>query len=578
MVPKKFGFLESAMQKLTKGKAAPDKETDKYEAALKENPNNAEALNALGDIYAKQGVNEKAKDHYVKAGRLFAENGFTLKAIAVYKKAQRAKPDSADTYVELANLYVQKGLIGDAKANYLAAAELLSQGGAIKDSLDVFRRAIDLDPDNLTLREKLAERYERSNLFEEASSLYLDIANSYIGQGMLREGTELYKKVTELQPANVDAQFELASLCFEQNLLDAGIQVLDKIQEQNPDSTSILERVADIYIKIRKLDKVAIVYQRLIELDPSNEEYQNKLRVSFSSTQPRIDMKQVSEEEFTSLNFGEEAASTQRDRTSPETEERTSPKEQTPLEFNVSPSSKAEPLSWPSPVQKKESEVPSEDFGAMDLPEGVSLTNVAPEAKPAVPSRSESGSVYFDLAARLDTSLRISREYETRSVESESPSDSAIHMKVGSISRGSGDNVGDIIKEFKKSVLDEVGEEDYETHYELGIAYKEMNLFDDAIDEFKLASLSPGKYVECCSMIGACYAEKGDYNQAIAQLNESLGKSGLDAEQRTILRYELARIYEMAGQPNKAVPLYVEIYRADPKFMDVAQRLKQFKR
>ncbi|HWP49908.1 MAG TPA: tetratricopeptide repeat protein [Candidatus Limnocylindrales bacterium] len=560
MSAKRFGFLEAAMQRLTKGrgKAAPDKETDKYEAALKENPNNTEALNALGDIYAKQGLNDKAKEYYVRAGRLFAEDGFTLKAIAVYKKAQRTKPDSADTYIELANLYVQKGLIGDAKLNYMTAGELLRQAGAMKESLDVFRKAVDLDPENITLHLKLAEQYEKSRFVEEASGLYLDIAHKYIHQGMISEGAELYKKVISIQPENVDLQFELVYLYLNQNLLEEGIGLLEKIQEQYSHSIPILEKIAEAYSRIRKLDKAARIYQRLVELDPSNKVYRSRLGLPTpfdQSPQEEItDLTQIADLEPGSLNFGEEPPLLQFEPVEPASQTRGTP-DQT--------------LEWNPPTVKKE----SDDLSGVDLPEGVSLVSAAPEPPTSTPPPGETNSGYFDLAARLDTSLKISQEYEVQMTQN--PSDSKIQIKVDAVNRVGGDNVGDIIKEFKKSVLDEVGEEDYETHYELGIAYKEMNLLDDAIEEFKLAALSPAKYMECSSMIGLCLAEKGEYDQAIAHLKEALEKSGFDPEQYLNIRYELARIYEEAGQPDQALKLYKEIYQVNPQFMDVAQRLTQ---
>ncbi len=563
MSAKRFGFLEAAMQRLTKGrgKAASDKETDKYEAALKENPNNTEALNALGDIYAKQGLNDKAREYYIKAGRLFAEDGFTLKAIAVYKKAQRTKPDSADTYVELANLYVQKGLIGDAKLNYMTAGELLRQAGAMKESLDVFRKAVDLDPENITLHLKLAEQYEKNRFVEEASGIYLDIAHKYIHQGMISEGVELYKKVISLQPENIDLQFELAYLYFNQNLLEEGIGLLEKIQEQYGHVTSILEKIAEAYSRIRKLDKAARIYQRLVELDPSNKVYRNKLGLptqSDQSTQEEItDLTQIADIEPGSLNFGGEPPLLQFEPIEPTSQTRETP---------------GQTLEWNPPGVKKES-TEEEDLSGIDLPEGVSLVSATPEPSTSTPPPGETNSGYFDLAARLDTSLKISQEYEVQMTEN--PSDSKIHIKVDAVNRVGGDKVADIIKEFKKSVLDEVGEEDYETHYELGIAYKEMNLLDDAIEEFKLAALSPAKYMECSSMISLCLAEKGEYDQAIAHLKEALEKSGFDPEQYLNIRYELARIYEEAGQPDQALSLYKEIYRVNPQFMDVAQRLTQ---
>ena len=67
----------------------------------------------------------------------------------------------------------------------------------------------------------------------------------------------------------------------------------------------------------------------------------------------------------------------------------------------------------------------------------------------------------------------------------------------------------EIFREFKKGVEQQLSPEDYETHYNLGIAYKEMSLTDEAISEFQRAAKSPQYAVECCSMLGLCFLEKG---------------------------------------------------------------------
>ncbi len=134
MGKKKGSFLD-VVKGLTqkKGIGIKDKEVEKYEKILQEHPDDRNALNALGDLYAKRNESTKAlREYYLQVGELYAKDGFTLKAIAVYKKAQN-RPDITKTYLDLADLYVQKGLIGEAK-NQLS--------GRSRDASD--RRAINM--------------------------------------------------------------------------------------------------------------------------------------------------------------------------------------------------------------------------------------------------------------------------------------------------------------------------------------------------------------------------------------------------------------------------------------------------
>ena len=82
-----------------------------------------------------------------------------------------------------------------------------------------------------------------------------------------------------------------------------------------------------------------------------------------------------------------------------------------------------------------------------------------------------------------------------------------------------------IFEEFKKGLEKEIGTEDYETHYNLGIAYKEMGLIDDAIKEFQTSKNDPERLIPSVSMLGMCYMAKGLYSLAIDSFNSVMEKN-----------------------------------------------------
>src|SRR4029453_6089072 len=92
---------------------------------------------------------------------------------------------------------------------------------------------------------------------------------------------------------------------------------------------------------------------------------------------------------------------------------------------------------------------------------------------------------------------------------------------------GLGDaGLADIFKEFKKGVDKQLGKEDYDTRYNLGIAYKEMGLIDEAIAEFQLAAKDEGRLLECSSMLGICFLEKGMPKLAVKWFEKGLDTPG----------------------------------------------------
>jgi len=133
----------------------------------------------------------------------------------------------------------------------------------------------------------------------------------------------------------------------------------------------------------------------------------------------------------------------------------------------------------------------------------------------------------------------------------------------------------EIFREFKKGVEQQLSPEDYETHYNLGIAYKEMGLTDEAIGEFQLASKDPLHAVECCSMLGLCFLEKGLPQLAIKWYRKGLESIGIREDDRLGLQYDLGKVYMDVGDRENAYKTFLDIYGANANYRDVGERLKE---
>jgi tetratricopeptide (TPR) repeat protein len=140
--------------------------------------------------------------------------------------------------------------------------------------------------------------------------------------------------------------------------------------------------------------------------------------------------------------------------------------------------------------------------------------------------------------------------------------------------RGKGEALLDeVFREFQKGVAEQLSDEDSDTHFNLGIAYKEMGLLEEAIGEFRIASHDPSFFVEACSMIGVCANELGRHDDAAQWYQKALVVPDLSADARTALRYELAFSFEMTGEIEQAVGLFADIQSTDPTYRDVSARL-----
>ena len=162
---------------------------------------------------------------------------------------------------------------------------------------------------------------------------------------------------------------------------------------------------------------------------------------------------------------------------------------------------------------------------------------------------------FFDLAAELESELH--EETEQIALEDEEQS------------------LEEIFKEFKKGVEQQLDSEDYDTHYNLGIAYKEMGLIDEAIGEFQLASKDLKRAVECASMLGLCFLEKGMPQLAIKWYRKGLDMPEIKDEEHLGLLYDLASAYMETGDAENAQKAFTEVYGMNSTYRDVSARIKQ---
>ena len=171
---------------------------------------------------------------------------------------------------------------------------------------------------------------------------------------------------------------------------------------------------------------------------------------------------------------------------------------------------------------------------------------------------------FFDLAGELDRSLAEAQvAVDTQEAESV---------------EGPGHSIDEIFRAFKKGVEQQVDSQDYETHYNLGIAYKEMGLVDEAIGEFQYAARDPGKVVECCGILGLCFREKGMPQLALKWYQKGLDTPSLGEHESMGLRYDMAEVHREQGEYKKAMQTFSEVYGMDSTYRDVAAKIKEMKK
>jgi tetratricopeptide (TPR) repeat protein len=146
-----------------------------------------------------------------------------------------------------------------------------------------------------------------------------------------------------------------------------------------------------------------------------------------------------------------------------------------------------------------------------------------------------------------------------------------------------GGALADVFADFKKDMEEEEAgsEADIETHFNMGVAYKEMRLFDEAIGELQKAyqtaerAKSYGNYLRCCTLLAHCFVEKGMPLPAVRWLENALKAPGLEHEDILALRYEIGSAYELAGNKKAALDSFMEVYALNIDYRNVAERIRE---
>lgn len=133
----------------------------------------------------------------------------------------------------------------------------------------------------------------------------------------------------------------------------------------------------------------------------------------------------------------------------------------------------------------------------------------------------------------------------------------------------------DILKEFKSGVAEKLDEDDFDTHFNLGMAYREMGLFDDAITEFRKAAAFEEKAKSALTSMAMVYRENGQFLEARNALDQALALSSNTRQDRVSILFELGTLAEEAGDWPGALNAYEKAFQIEPGHRDISERLSR---
>jgi tetratricopeptide (TPR) repeat protein len=433
--------------------------------------------------YAREGRISAACTEYLRYADKCEAGGDLMTAIKYYYKVDEYKLLDIKARKRLAELLARVGNKTRAVSTLFEVVDEFLAQGLVEDAIDVLRQNIDLIPERLTLRFRLAELYEQEGQSQKAVNIYLQVLESHPEEveawGALGR---LYAKRNSVEEA-LDAYLRASRINEQSGNLIAAARDYEAIAAIQSDSTPALKKLIEIYGELgfknemvaRMLDlahlaeeqgekeRALSIYSKIIEIEPGNEEAQTRLGKSI---------------QVVSI-----------------------------------------------------------------LPTGDSLVKdeiPAPDELPAEP------------------------EEETRPGETAFPPGRAIKT------------VDDLLGFRPDSGESEVGESP-EVCYDLGLAYLEMGITEEAIHYLQLASHEPALRVRACNMLGLCFLEKEMPDMAVKEFERGLATPGLAEGEAVGLYYNLGVACERVGDHVRALDEYRKAYAIDVNYLDIREKIRKLR-
>lgn len=805
-------LLENAQKFLAKGQIP--KAISEYQKLVQAFPKDVRNRQKLAELLSRNKRSDEALTEYDAVARHYTDAGFYLKAIAVFKQMQKLDPSRVDIYHRLAELNEKQGLVGNAMTEYRNLVSFYDKKEMHHEAIDVLKKMVELDPDNLNVQAKIAEYFMLTGRNDEALEKFLDIIDALSAGGEQAKIIKLYERFVDICPADGLARLPLASALVKTGSAEKAISLLKGLLRHAPEDGAINQCLAEAYVAHQDFENACLTLKHLLKRDGDDldlREYFIRVCLDFGEgTQARerleewrdlfldagrgvvlknfyeelrplladdasiaealVELEQVADggecraavvaeaaaesPAEVAVENGEAVARDARfESPEPEadkpkavgieldldlemppadgaaTEEETAepiaeePNAETPAEETVevemeidldglddlelefsedvetsdshAPSMDSaappEPISGseyeaaslaeedgdtgesaepererPEPLSEavesaevqssedlEELEVPEalaefdvaeeqgeieeleeleafetietldelEDAATIEVLEGLEIVDaietVAPGDEGVLPDPAVSADalkisadleeaeyylhqgLYDDAARIVDTLLedhpdlpelqakraeiRLERQGATEEPEvvdfvdlMADIQDDDLFSATDLLGTFGTDN--DVDEDLAQKTVSELDSEDTESHFNLGIAYKEMGLYDDAVAEFGKASLDPARAVDCLLLTGQCQVEAGAMEAAMETFRSGLAEPHLSDELRMTLNYELGMLYQQRGMLLEALESFQLVAEKDPFFRSVSELIKTLRR
>lgn len=590
--------------------------------------------NRVGDLCVRVGDLEQAVAHYEQAVDLYVEAELPNNAIAVCKKIIRNAPSRSPVYLRMGRIRAQQGFLTDARESFLTYAGHVQAQGDMEEALRALEELADLSPGDVEIRISLAQQLQQHGRREDALSQLRSAHSVLVEKGDLDGAKEIEERVKEIDPDAVIVagtrapeeeeegepaieagvgDFEIASSADREALEPGEVAPLPGLdgplpsfylEEEEPDPTPRLEHETDVaepHLVLELPDEDDEEDERPPGLESDDEAAPPLPLLDLGDDEGWLELTGAPEEPF----IPEEVAPTPSVRPEGATAGPGDPPDPDGAERLIASGDLDGAERLIRELMEREPHQLQHRLRLVEVAYRRGDAHAQADAYVELArclERSEGGARVLDVYRQV---LRIEPEntaalaavaqmVPTGLPDAGHVASSEDYVDLGSFildeedqerttrftvayDEPTGDEQADfarMLSQFKAKIAENLGADDVRAHHDLGTAYKEMGLLDEAIGEFQAALRASRDHLPTYELLAQCFIEKGQHEAAVRSLTRAL-KAPYDVEDELLgIYYYLGRAHESTGNKDSALEFYDRVFSLDINFMDVTERLR----
>ena len=528
----------------------------------------------------------------------YMDAGLPNNAVAVCKKVMRNLPDRYSIHLKMGQIRAAQGFITDARSSFVTYAENVQAAGDLDEALRALIEFVNLAPDDYEICMILGAQLEQSNRASDALTQYIGAYRIMRRQGLGDLAQNVAARIRRMDP-NLDLEQAASDESFNQGAgsedseggvlgpdreteiigpVDLPLMSFDDDDDADAAPTKAAEeaaakaaeeaaakaageaaaRVASAVAEetAKKVAEEAAAKAAEEAAAKAAEEAEAKAAEQAAAKAAEQDAAKAAEEAAAKAAEEDAAKAAQKARARAAEEARARAAEEAAAARAAEEAAAARAAEEAAAARAAE----DADTATTSVEESLSVSNVDPEPESATASSSEP---YVDIGAMLLGDEVHRTQKSTRFVVPyEEPT---------------GDDQADFEKmldQFKKKVSENIETSDVTAHYDLGTAYMEMGLLDEAIGEFQMVLRSTSDHLATYEMLGQTFLQKQEPEAALQSLTRGLDAPCAIEEERVGIYYYLGLAHETIGNTETAVEFYDKVFAIDINFADVTERLR----